>query len=205
MWNNPRPRRLILSFLRGLALVFASATVLFAIVCLLVVLQGRRDETREAGTAIVLGAAQWNGDPSPVLRARLNHALELYRRGTVRRVILTGGVGAGDTVSEAAAGRDYLIERGVAADDILLEEQGLTTWESLNNAATLTRSGGIAAVLLVSDSYHMLRALKMAGDLGLNAYPSPTRASLDAQPTIEGAAHVLREAGAYLVYVFARQ
>lgn len=196
---------MILRLLRGLALASASALALLLVICALVLVQGRRDETREAGAAIVLGAAQWNGDPSPVLQTRLNHALELYRRGTVRQLILTGGVGQGDTISEAAAGRDYLLERGVSPDDLLLEEQGQTTWDSLRSAAEIARANGIESVLLVSDSYHMLRSLKMAYDLGLDAYPSPTRASRDAPLSLLLATHVLREAGAYLMYVFGGQ
>jgi uncharacterized SAM-binding protein YcdF (DUF218 family) len=197
-------------FLRGLVVSAVTLLALLVLIAVLIVAQGRRDEARQVGTgrvgaALVLGAAQWNGSPSPVLRARLDHALELYRRGQVRQIILTGGVGPGDTTSEAAAGKQYLIERGMPADVLLLEEQGTTTWESLRYALPLAHDHGIGAVLLVSDPFHMLRSLKMARDLGLIAYGSPTRTSPISESTIEETRYVAREAWAYLVYLFARQ
>jgi uncharacterized SAM-binding protein YcdF (DUF218 family) len=203
--RTPHARRILLGFFRGLILSAVSIAALVALVCVLVVLQGQRDEARPAGAAIVLGAAQWNGTPSPVLQARLDHALDLYKRGYVSRVILTGGVGQGDTVSEAAAGKQYLVERGMAPESLLLEEQGLTTWESLRNAAVIARAHGIGTALLVSDPFHMLRSLKMARDLGLVAYGSPTRSSPISGNTAEEVRYALREGWAYLVYLFTRQ
>jgi uncharacterized SAM-binding protein YcdF (DUF218 family) len=201
--------RLLAGFLRGLIIIAVTLLALLGLVCGLIVIQGRRDEARQigaghVGAALVLGAAQWNGDPSPVLRARLDHALELYRRGQVRQIILTGGTGPGDTTSEAAVGKRYLIAQGLAADALLLEEQGTTTWESLRNAVPLARANRIGAVLLVSDPFHMLRSIKMARDLGLIAYGSPTRTSPIASGSAEETRYVLRESWAYLVYLFAR-
>ena len=189
---------------RSLVLALLSLILLLALICVLIAFQGRRDETQPAGAAVVLGAAQWNGTPSPALRARLDHALDLYRRGTVSKIILTGGVGEGDSISEAAAGRDYLVAQGVATTTLLLEQQGTTTWESMQNAAELARANGVNSVLLVSDAYHMLRSLKMARDLGLNAYASPIR-PVNGVSSLEEARYVLREASAYLAYVFARE
>jgi uncharacterized SAM-binding protein YcdF (DUF218 family) len=207
--NTRNALRWLAGFLRGLILFAITLLVLLGLVCVLIVVQGRRDEAQQVGggrvgAALVLGAAQWNGDPSPVLRARLDHALELYRRGQVRQIILTGGTGPGDTISEAAAGRQYLIEHGLAADALLLEDQGTTTWESLQNAVPLARANRIGAVMLVSDPFHMLRSIKMARDLGLIAYGSPTRSSPIATGSAEETRSVLREAWAYLVYLFAR-
>lgn len=196
-------RRLARGALRGLLLALLSIGAFVLVLCALIVVQGRRDETQPAGAAVVLGAAQWNGAPSPVLQARLDHAVDLYRRGLVGTIILTGGVGAGDSISEAAAGREYLLQRGVATTTLLLEEQGTTTWESMQNAAQLARANGTSSVLVVSDSYHMLRSLKMAQDLGLKAYASPIRANR-MEGRVAEARYVLREAGAYLAYVFAR-
>ena len=202
--------RLLAGFLRRLIVIAVALLVLLGLVCALIVGQGRRDEAQQVGAgqvgaALVLGAAQWNGDPSPVLRARLDHALELYRRGQVRQIILTGGVGSGDTTSEAAAGKQYLIDRGMTADALLLEEQGTTTWESLRNAVPLARTNRIGAVLLVSDPFHMLRSIKMARDLGLIAYGSPTRSSPISAGSAEETRYILREAWAYMVYLFARE
>jgi len=182
-----------------------SVAVLAGLVCGLILIQGRRDEARQSGAAVVLGTAQWNAGPSPMLRARLDHALDLYRRGIVGKIILTGGVAAGATLSEAAAGKQYLIEHRLPPEALLLDEQGTTTWENLQNAAALARANGISSVLLVSDPFHMLRALKMAHDLRLVAYASPTRTSPITGSGVEEARYVVREAGAYLVYLFARR
>jgi len=202
--------RWLAGLLRGLIVIALALLALLGLVCALIVFQGRRDEAQQVGAgqvgaALVLGAAQWNGDPSPVLRARLDHALDLYRRGQVRQIILTGGVGAGDTTSEAAAGKQYLIDHGMTADALLLEEQGTNTWESLRNAVPLAHANRIGAVLLVSDPFHMLRSIKMARDLGLIAYGSPTRSSPIVAGSAEEARSVLREAWAYLVYLFAKE
>lgn len=195
-------RRRVLRGLRGLAGIGICVLALFALVCVLVVAQAGRDETHQANAAIVLGAAQWNGVPSPVLRARLDRARDLYRRQVVAKIILTGGIGQGDHTSEAAAGRDYLLSQGVAPEVLLVEEHSTTTLESLVNAAEIARTNGFDSLLLVSDGYHMLRSLKIAHDLNMNAAASPLPApSLSA----ENAAHILREAGAYVVYLFARQ
>jgi uncharacterized SAM-binding protein YcdF (DUF218 family) len=197
--------RILKALLRGLLLTGTSMALLAALVCGLIVMQGQRDDARASGAAVVLGAAQWNGDPSPVLRARLDHALDLYHRGVVKRIILTGGVGAGDRLSEAAAGKQYLLDRQLSAEVLLLDERSTTTWENLQNAADLARANGVDTVLLVSDPFHMLRSLKMARDLGLSAYGSPTRTSPISGNRAEEARYVVREIWAYLVYLFARR
>ena len=103
------------------------------------------------------------------------------------------------------AGKQYLIDHGMTADALLLEEQGTNTWESLRNAVPLARANRIGAVLLVSDPFHMLRSIKMARDLGLIAYGSPTRSSPIAAGSAEETRYILREAWAYMVYLFARE
>jgi uncharacterized SAM-binding protein YcdF (DUF218 family) len=207
MWHmrNLRVWRILRGFFRGLLLSAISVAALAGLVCGLILIQGRRDEARQSGAAVVLGTAQWNGDPSSMLHARLDHALDLYRRGVVGKIILTGGVATGDTVSEAAAGKQYLIERRLPPEALLLDERSTTTWENLQNAAALARANGISSVLLVSDPFHMLRALKMARDLRLVAYASPTYTSPISGNGAEEARYVVRETWAYLVYLFARQ
>src|SRR5205085_4927154 len=203
--RNSAMRRMLLGCLRGLIVSVAAGVALVVLVCVLVVVQGQRDEARPAGAAVVLGAAQWNGTPSPVLQARLDHVLDLYKRGYVGRIILAGGAAQGDTVSEAAAGKKYLTDRGLPPESMLLDEQGTTTWESLRNTAALARANGIGAVLLVSDPFHMLRSLKMARDLGLDAYGSPTRTSPISANLSEELRYVVRESWAYLVYLLVRR
>jgi uncharacterized SAM-binding protein YcdF (DUF218 family) len=197
-------------FVRGLMLAIVSAVAMLALICLLIVLEGQRDDLQNlgvgrAGAAIVLGAAQWSGGRLPLLRARLDHALDLYRRGQVRLIVLTGGVGAGDAISEAAAGKQYLLGRGLPAEALLTEDHSTTTWENLRNSVALIQSNQIGAVVLVSDRFHMLRSLKMTRDLGLIAYGSPTRISPISGNRWQQARYVVSEAWAYLVYLFFRQ
>lgn len=134
-------------------------------------------DARMADAIIVLGAAQYAGRPSPVLQARLDHALGLYERGLAPYVLLTGGRGDGDTQSEAGAGRRYLVKRGVPDSMILHEDEGRTTYTSMHNAAERLERVNGKAVLLVSDPFHMLRLSLLARLHGLEPFGSPTRTS----------------------------
>ena len=138
---------------------------------------GRRDRARPAAAIVVLGAAQYEGRPSPVLRARLDHALDLWRRDLAPRVILTGGRGVGDTTSEAAVGRRYMIDRGVPGSAIRVEDRGKTTSQSLHSVAQMMAEYDSSSVILVSDPFHMFRLSILARRLGLEPYTSPTRTS----------------------------
>ncbi|MCA9980403.1 MAG: YdcF family protein [Anaerolineales bacterium] len=136
---------------------------------------GEQDQTRPAEAAIVLGAGVWRGRPSPVFRERLNHAIALYQQGYVDKIIFTGGIGRGDELSEAAVGRAYAIENGVNPADTLLEETSTNTVENLRNAQRVAQANDIESFLIVSTSFHMMRALDIADRLGMEAYSSPTR------------------------------
>jgi uncharacterized SAM-binding protein YcdF (DUF218 family) len=136
-----------------------------------------RDDTRPAGAIVVMGAAQYAGRPSPVLRARLDHALALWQRGLAPRVVLTGGTGDGDTTSEAAVSQRYMRRHGVPEAAMLLETQGRTTSESLRGVAALMATQPSARVILVSDPFHMLRLSILARRFGLEPETSPTRTS----------------------------
>lgn len=140
-------------------------------------LWGRRDEARRADAIVVLGAAQYDGRPSPVLKARLDHAVSLYRDGRAPVLIMTGGVGPGDTVSEAVVGRRYAVKHGVPEDAILTERSGMSTLQSMQNVAAMMRSRGMASAVLVSDPFHMLRLKLLALRVGVRGYTSPTRTS----------------------------
>jgi uncharacterized SAM-binding protein YcdF (DUF218 family) len=137
----------------------------------------RRDDARPAQAIVVLGAAQYNGRPSPVLRARLDHALDLWRRQLAPLLVVTGGRQPGDNFTEATASADYLIAAGVPDADILREVSGRTTWESLAAASRFLRQRGITKVLLVSDPFHSERLVAIASELKLTGYASPTRTS----------------------------
>jgi uncharacterized SAM-binding protein YcdF (DUF218 family) len=134
-------------------------------------------DTRAKSQAIViLGAAQYAGHPSPVLRARVDHALELWRNGFAPFLIVTGGQGVGDTTTEAAVERRYAMSHGVPDSAIMMERQGRTTAESLRQVATMLGAGP-SRVILVSDPFHMLRLAILARRFGLRARTSPTRTS----------------------------
>jgi uncharacterized SAM-binding protein YcdF (DUF218 family) len=142
-----------------------------------VIVWGSRDRAKTSDAIVVLGAAQYWGKPSPVLRARLDHAVGLWRRRLAPRLVLTGGVGVGDTTSEAAVSRKYVIGEGIPDSAILLETSGRTTRESLRSVAAMLQSRGQRRVILVSDPFHMLRLDILARRFGLAPYTSPTRTS----------------------------
>ena len=135
-------------------------------------------------------------------KARLDHALELYQSDTIDKIIVTGGIGTGDNMSEAEAGAAYLIENGVPPAAILQETIGKSTFQSLQGAVALAQANNVLSVLIVSDPFHMLRSLKMAGDLGLRANASPTTSSPISRRPAEEWLYMLRESIAYTSYLF---
>lgn len=157
--------------------VAALVALLWLVSLTAVLLWERRDDARPAAAIVVLGAAQYDGRPSPVLRARLDHALGLWRRRLAPRVIVTGGLGDGDTTSEGAVGRRYLLKHDVPDAAILVEGRGRTTDESLAAVAALMDRSASHEVILVSDPFHMLRLSILADRYGLHAHTSPTRTS----------------------------
>ncbi|MGH9119121.1 MAG: YdcF family protein [Acidimicrobiales bacterium] len=140
-------------------------------------LASRRDEARAADAIIVLGAAQYDGEPSPVLAARLDHAANLYRRGLAPLIVVTGGRQEGDRYTEAGAGAAYLERLRIPGTAIERETTSAHSWESLAAAARFLQDDGIERVLLVSDPYHSFRIDAIADDLGLEAFVSPTPSS----------------------------
>ena len=162
---------------RILLRVLGAIVVVWLALLAAVVLWGRRDQARAASAIVVLGAAQYEGRPSPVLRARLDHAVDLWQRGLAPTLILTGGRGVGDTTSEAEAGKRYVMKRGVPERAIALETLGRTTSESLHAVSLMMRGAQNRSVLLVSDPFHMLRLTILARRLGLQPLSSPTSTS----------------------------
>jgi len=142
-----------------------------------VLLWSTLDQARPAESIVVLGAAQYDGHPSPVLRARLDHAVDLWNRHMAQIVILTGGRGPGDTTSEAAVGRSYVKRHGVPDAAILLENEGRTTRASLIAVSRMLSSRGMKTAILVSDPFHMLRLWILSRRFGFTPYTSPTRTS----------------------------
>ncbi|MEO8139013.1 MAG: YdcF family protein [Gemmatimonadota bacterium] len=164
--------------LRRLLLVALALVVLGYLACFVgVVLTSRQDQRHPAGAIVVLGAAQYNGKPSPVLRARLDHALGLYREGLSHTIVVTGGIGEGDRVSEATVGRQYLVAHGVPDSAVVVRPEGRSTQASIRSVAAWAHEHDIGRVLLVSDPFHMLRLRLEAGHAGLHAWTSPTTTS----------------------------
>ena len=137
-----------------------------------------KDQTCEADVAIVLGAAAYDGEISPVYRERMNHAIDLYNEGYVKKLIVTGGIGEGNSVSDAYAAKLYAISLGVSEEDILTEDTSVITQENLENAKAVMDEKGYATAIIVSDPLHMRRAMLLAKDAGLTAYSSPTQTSM---------------------------
>jgi uncharacterized SAM-binding protein YcdF (DUF218 family) len=156
--------------------------------------QAATDEVRPADAIVVFGAAQYNGTPSPVFKARLDHAFDLEDRGLAPVVITTGGSGGDPKFTEAGVGRDYLIQRGVAAERILSEGRSETTYQSVRAVARILRQRGAKTCLAVSDGFHLYRVKLMFSSQGISAYGSPAPDSpIEADPTLRPL-HSLREA-----------
>jgi uncharacterized SAM-binding protein YcdF (DUF218 family) len=162
---------------RILSIMVVTVFVLWIASVSAVVMWSKRDEARPAQAIVVLGAAQYAGRPSPVLRARLDHALELWNEHLASLLILTGGTGAGDTTSEAAVGRTYAKKHGVPDTAILEENAGRTTSESMRAVAGMLEVRGLQSAVLVSDPFHMLRLRILARRFGFTPYTSPTKTS----------------------------
>jgi uncharacterized SAM-binding protein YcdF (DUF218 family) len=162
--------------------------------------QGERDERRPVDAIVVLGAAQYNGRPSPVFQARLDHAIELWHSGIAGAFVVTGGKLPGDRTTEAAVARQYAIDHGVPPSAIYGEHAAHNTLDSLRSVAALMRDHGDRTAVFVSDPTHMLRVLRIAQDLGIDGYGSPTTTSPlrgDPMRTLTATVH---ELGALAVY-----
>ena len=164
--------------------------------------QGGRDERRAVDAIVVMGAAQYDGRPSPLFAARLDHAIALYHEGVAPRLIVTGGKREGDRTTEAASAREYAISHDVPAEAILAEDGSRTTLQSIRGVEALMEETGLKSAVFVSDPTHMLRVLRMADDVGIDAYGSPTRTSpLERDPAgrIDATVHELGALGVYFI------
>ncbi|MFL5758478.1 MAG: YdcF family protein [Thermomicrobiales bacterium] len=166
--------------------------------------QARKDQTRPVDAIIVLGAAQYNGRPSPILKARLDEALAAYNEGVAPIIVVTGGRQTGDQFTEASASRNYLVDHGVPRDNILLENDAHNSWESMQGAAALLKSRDLSRVLLVSDGFHLFRLKLMAKDLDLKAYGRPATKSPIKQNSGSEFSYVLREGGGVIAHLLGR-
>ena len=135
--------------------------------------QSNLDQARPADVIVVMGAAAYRGKPSPVLKARLDHALFLHLQRFAPRILATGGAGGDPIFTEASTMRDYLTERGVPSESIILEPQSSSTVESTAAIGEIMRRMGLRSCVLVSDGYHIFRSKRMLEEQGLKVYGSP--------------------------------
>lgn len=180
----------------GFVLILAGA---FVYLVALVMREGRLDEPHKADCILVLGAAEYSGRPSPVYRARLDHAYQLFEEGMAPLIITTGGAGGDLKFSEGQVGRDYLSKLGVPDVNLIAETQADNTDESTQRAAVIMRRNGLQSVLLVSDAYHMFRAKQMMQRQGFTAYISPRPESVP-KTAWDRLLAATREAFSYLLY-----
>jgi uncharacterized SAM-binding protein YcdF (DUF218 family) len=199
--RRPRSRVFGISMII-IAAVLATVVLTPLAVCWRVWYQARQDERPRSDTIIVLGAAQYNGVPSPTLKWRLQHALDLWRLGVAPRIVTVGGKAPGDNYTEADSGRRWLVEKGhVPADKVVAVPSGRDTLQSFQALGRVYKQRHWSSGVIVTDPWHGLRSKKMAEDNGITAASSPTRSGPSVQTRDTQFHYIVRETGAYLSYV----
>ena len=160
----------------------------------------RQDARPTSDAIVVLGSAQYNGRPSSIFAARLEHARALYRQGVAPVVVTVGGKKSGDQFTEAEAGRDYLAREGIPRGHLLAVPEGVDTLQSMRDVAAVFRQHGWRSAVLVTDPWHVMRAERMADDSGIDAASSPTRQGPAVQTRTTQFLYIMRETAAYLLY-----
>ena len=159
----------------AIGLAITALVVAVAVLAVRIERQSQRDEAQAADVILVLGAAEYRGRPSPVLKARLDHALELYNRKLAPRVMTTGGAGGEHVFTEGTVGRAYLTSRGVPPEAVIVENEGESTVQSTTIAIEIMYRMGLRTVIVVSDGYHIYRVKRMLEARGFKAYGSPRK------------------------------
>jgi uncharacterized SAM-binding protein YcdF (DUF218 family) len=160
----------------------------------------RQDSRPTSDAIVVLGSAQYNGVPSSIFEARLEHAIALYEDGVAPMIVTVGGKATGDEFTEAEAGRDYLANAGIPAESLLAVPEGVDTLESMRAVSTAFDEHGWMSAVLVTDPWHAMRAQRMAEDAGIEAESSPTRQGPAVETRATQFRYILRETAAYLLY-----
>ena len=186
--------------------IVVAVLLYFAVTTTLVAVWMGKDEHPRVDAIVVLGAAQYDGRPSAIYAARLEHAVDLYHSGVAPLIVFTGGKEPGDRFTEGGSGARWAVQHGIPSGATLVEDSSRTTYENLAGAKRVLdarlHSGKHPRVVVVSDPFHMFRAMKQAGDLGFRAYPSPTRTSPVSASRLRLTTAVLREdlaLGGYLL------
>jgi uncharacterized SAM-binding protein YcdF (DUF218 family) len=195
----PRPAR-HRWLLRFEALALAALAAFVTLTSIRIVHEGRMQELHASDAIVVFGAAEYAGHPSPVLRARLDHAYELFQRGLAPVVITTGGAAADPSFSEGGVGRDYLERRGIPERSLIAETQGSDTAQSAVRVAVIMRANGLHSCVAVSDAYHVFRIKKLLEHEGVGPVYVAPRPDSRPHSVAQRAYAVLREASSYLVW-----
>lgn len=201
MNDPPANRPLRMRWWARLLVVVVGGVLLFLIVTMARIVEtASRQELHSADAIVVFGAAEYSGHPSPVLRARLDHALDLFHRGLAPVVITTGGAAADPKFSEGGVGRDYLMHHGVPERSLIAETQGRDTSESAERVAVIMRANNLHSCIAVSDAYHVFRIRKLLEHQGVG--PVYTAPRLESRPhsILQRAEAALREATSYLLW-----
>lgn len=185
---------------RVVAAAVLAAVLLIASTALAIWWTARQDSRPASHAIVVLGSAQYNGVPSSIFEARLEHAIALYEDGVAPVIVTVGGKADGDRFAEAEAGRAYLAGAGIPGDALLAVPEGADTLESIRAVSTAFTEQGWSRAVLVSDPWHAMRAGRMADDAGLDAESSPTRQGPAVQTRATQFRYILRETAAYLLY-----
>jgi uncharacterized SAM-binding protein YcdF (DUF218 family) len=193
---QPRSRRFWFRLISAVVL----AILLYAGgVALAVITHAKKDETRTADAIVVFGAAEYAGKPSPIYRARLEHALSLFQRGVAPVVIVTGGAGKDPVFTEGGVGHDYLLSRGIPERQLIAETQGEDTQQSARRVANIMRANGMKTCVAVSDGYHLYRIKGMLGREGVTVYGAP-RPELRPANLAKRASAISREVLSYTLW-----
>lgn len=199
MSQEPRPHATGRWVRYGLTLVLAAALTHFLSICAGIVHAAAGDPPHSADAIVVFGAAEYSGRPSPVYRARLDHALDLFRQGMAPVVITTGGAAADPSFSEGGVGHDYLMARGIPDASLIAETQGTDTAQSADRVAVIMRANHMRSCVAVSDAYHVFRIRKLLQHENVQVYTAPRPDSLP-HSAWQRAEAVLREAASYLLW-----
>jgi uncharacterized SAM-binding protein YcdF (DUF218 family) len=195
--NQPRHARW---WLRLLVLVVVAAAGFLTITAIQIVHTASLQELHPADAIVIFGAAEYSGRPSPVLRARLDHALDLFHRGLAPVIITTGGAAADPIFSEGGVGRDYLMRHGVPERSLIAETQGRDTAESALRVGVIMRANGLHSCVAVSDEYHVFRIRKLLEREGVAPIYVAPRPESKPHSVLQRAIAVLREATSYLLW-----
>jgi uncharacterized SAM-binding protein YcdF (DUF218 family) len=195
--NQPRRARF---WFHVLILAVTAAGLFLSVTAVQIVHTATLEEVHSADAIVIFGAAEYSGHPSPVLRARLDHAYELYERGLAPVVITTGGAAADPSYSEGGVGRDYLMHRGVPERSLIAETQGRDTDQSAARVAVIMKANGLHSCIAVSDEYHVFRIRKLLEHDGIGPVYVAPRPDSRPHTKMQRAIAVMREAASYLLW-----